>query len=146
MKKRINLIFIDIEGVLNSRHFNRMATYYTWDLFDPRSVKLLNRLIEEFDGKLVLTSNWTKRYELTKIREIFKKNKIEGSLIGSVINDSTKESAIKTYIDSLSSKLKNVNYIIVDNDSNLDQSDLINKIVKTNPEWGFTVIEYKKSI
>ncbi|MFA6199307.1 MAG: HAD domain-containing protein [Bacteroidales bacterium] len=62
----MKLILLDIDGVLN-HHDAYKAGFckYTnlddgshYQTFDPTSKALLNKLIEEFDAKIVISSTW----------------------------------------------------------------------------------------
>lgn len=53
-----NYIFLDVDGVLNSVSYFEKVGYETeWDV-DPDAVKLLGKLCQEFDCKVVLSSSW----------------------------------------------------------------------------------------
>lgn len=63
----MKVIFLDIDGVLNSQDWYKRRTRYpaprTMDQyhemeFDPEAVKLLKRIIEETGAKIVLSSSW----------------------------------------------------------------------------------------
>lgn len=138
-----NLIFLDIDGVLNSERLYKLASFWTWDLFDSESVRLLNRLVVKHDALIVVSSNWIKTYGLDIIAKTFKKNKIKFNDLGSIpisINY-TKEKAIEIYLKNLSEKFKDVNYIILDDEL---PNGIVN-LVKINPEFGFTFDDYVKA-
>jgi hypothetical protein len=135
-----NLIFIDIDGVLNSEHFYHVTAYHTWDLLDPSCVSLLNKLTEERRAQLVLSSDWRKTYGIKKVKEVFKKNKVKGTVIGNISLKHNKEEGIKNYLLSLSKHLKDINYVV------LDDKDLkINNLIQTNPKYGFDFKDYKQA-
>ena len=53
-----NYIFLDVDGVLNSVSYFEKVGYETeWDV-DPEAVKLLGKLCQEFDCKVILSSSW----------------------------------------------------------------------------------------
>jgi len=56
----LNVIFLDIDGVLNSEMYYRSVdrTIKDWSRFDPRVVDMIIELIEEFSAKLVISSTW----------------------------------------------------------------------------------------
>lgn len=136
--KKTNIIFLDIDGVLNSELFYRVTPFYTWDLFNPRSVLLLNELIEIHNVKIIITSNWCKTYGMPIIKKIFKKNGVGGKIIDAIPSDVDKETGIKNKIEILSD-LKNINYVILD-----DEELNIKHLVQTNPEYGLTLREHKR--
>jgi hypothetical protein len=54
------ILFLDIDGVLNSKLYYKYIYKpdSNWSRFDPYSVMLLKRLIEEFSLKIVISSTW----------------------------------------------------------------------------------------
>ena len=81
----MNIIFLDIDGVLNSDAWlaseNKKTLEYPLDQFDPRTVKLLNRIIEKTEAKIVLSSTWRLNRSIEDIQEIFKKVGIIGEIV-----------------------------------------------------------------
>lgn len=77
------LIFLDIDGVLN----NTVYFEYTKEEkatrpnFDPRCIKLLNRLCEETNAKIVITSTWRKGRSVDELQELFEKEGFNGEII-----------------------------------------------------------------
>ncbi len=51
----MKVIFLDIDGVLNPHTFNRESQSHT---LEPHLVKLLNRILDETDAKIVISSSW----------------------------------------------------------------------------------------
>lgn len=138
-----NLIFIDIDGVLNSFHFYQITPHYTWNLFDPNCVRLLNDLIKINNAKLVLISDWRKTYGIKKVKEVFKKNKIEGTIVGYIPTEHNKKVGIQLFLDNLKTNLRNINYAIVD-DSNDFFSNQIRHLIQINPEFGLTLKDHAR--
>jgi predicted phosphatase len=77
------LIFLDVDGVLNSHHFlkaqserlSRESTLRTWDdrdedMIDPAAVKLLAELVQRSGAFLVLSSSWRITRRLSHMREL----------------------------------------------------------------------------
>lgn len=64
------LIFLDIDGVLNSEEFMR----YRWrrgDLqLDRRAISRLNRLVQESGAGIVISSWWRMRYSIPELQHI----------------------------------------------------------------------------
>ena len=76
----MNIVFLDIDGVLNSRN-KLIELYYktgkphsgTNYPFDEKCLENLKRLIEETNSKIVITSTWRKYEEdMKKLINIFK--------------------------------------------------------------------------
>ena len=57
---RMKIIFLDIDGVMNSdMYFKSVDTRQNnRSRFDPNSVKMITRLIEEFNAIIVISSTW----------------------------------------------------------------------------------------
>ncbi len=53
----MKVIFLDIDGVLNSRRYDRIRTSSDGNI-DISRLPLLKRLVKERDAKIVLTSSW----------------------------------------------------------------------------------------
>ena len=81
----MKIIFLDIDGVLNSDTWQKTDQYKMgknpekW--FDPNAVNLLNKLIDETKAKIVLTSTWRLEYSLEEMRKIFSNVGIKCDLI-----------------------------------------------------------------
>lgn len=51
----MKIIFLDVDGVLNSMKTLRM---FGWDFIDPILVALVSRIVRETGAKIVLSSTW----------------------------------------------------------------------------------------
>lgn len=75
----VNILFLDIDEVLNC-NFNKeqddlhkhvmFCGKITHDRFNPALVANMNRLIERYDLKIVLSSTWRKLFDMITMREI----------------------------------------------------------------------------
>ncbi|MFZ2323275.1 MAG: HAD domain-containing protein [Ignavibacteriaceae bacterium] len=56
----MKIIILDIDGVHNSELYFRSVDRKKkgWSRFDPKAVKIVTRLVEEFDSKIVISSLW----------------------------------------------------------------------------------------
>lgn len=63
----MNIIFLDIDGVLNSDNYYRMVdrSLKDWSRFDPSAIILIKKLIVEFELKIVISSTW--RFGVVKL-------------------------------------------------------------------------------
>lgn len=52
----ISVIFLDFDGVLNS--LRSAIAFETYQRFDPVAVKIVRRLCDETDSKIVVSSTW----------------------------------------------------------------------------------------
>jgi hypothetical protein len=83
IKANINIIFLDIDGVMNSEnYFHNGPESLTWDMFNPDSVQLLNELTDLTNAKIIITSDWRKQHHIFEIIGIFQRNKVKADIIG----------------------------------------------------------------
>lgn len=59
----MRVIFLDVDGVLNSQQwalkmFAEGVRVYAEDMLDPHALRLLKRLVDESNAKLVVSSSW----------------------------------------------------------------------------------------
>jgi len=56
----MKIIFLDIDGVLNSEIYYRSVdrTAKDWSRFDPTTVDLIKKLVNEFFAQIVISSTW----------------------------------------------------------------------------------------
>ncbi len=116
-------LFLDIDGVLNSFDDYKMTgEEFLKKLNDisfvisSKQIDLLNNVVKEYNPKIVLSSYWRTRYDLTEINKMFKENGFVGQIIGMTDLDGKEHkerwSQIKRYIDKHNVK----NFIILDDD------------------------------
>lgn len=77
----MKVIFLDIDGVLNHENHYKwlmetdeptpLQRVYPYSEFNPRSCKILNRIIDETDAKIVLSSSW-RLDGITRMNNLFK--------------------------------------------------------------------------
>lgn len=81
----MKIIFLDIDGVLNSAAWFKRRKGKELDKdnfhFDPEAVKELNKITDETGAKIVLSSTWRKNRSLESLRELFQNVGITGELI-----------------------------------------------------------------
>lgn len=59
----MNIIFLDIDGVLNSERY--MRKYGSTGLvIDPLRLALVKRIVDETDAKIVLTTSWREHWDV----------------------------------------------------------------------------------
>lgn len=134
-------LFLDIDGVLVTRHFWKVALKKKissrdsfGNLFDPFAVKNLNKIIEEFDPDIVISSIW-RLMGLEKFLLMWNERKMRGRVIGTTNNKrgQSRGSEIQSYIEE-----NNVDkYVIIDDDSDMLKCQ-IPFFVKTTFGRGFT--------
>jgi hypothetical protein len=75
----MRVIFLDIDGVLNSRDFMGesppMSAFGGADeeLMDPAAVERLNTIIDQTDAHVVISSSWRFQYDYTQMGEMLTK-------------------------------------------------------------------------
>lgn len=146
----MNIIFLDIDGVLNSHRkleevYNKTHkphSGYEYP-FDEICLNNLKKLVEITDSKLVITSVWRKdeegRVTLTKA---LKEYELDQYIIGyTPILGKKRGIEIQAYLDQLD---YTPNFIILDDNS--DMEELINYLVKTNIKVGLTESNVEEAI
>jgi len=88
--KNRKIIFIDIDGVLNSHMFdlNNQKTQFTNNPeIDPSTILLLNEILE-FDKSifLIISSSWADTKTLTELRNLLEKNGLQTNRVCGKIN------------------------------------------------------------
>lgn len=93
------VIFLDVDGVLNSQKFMHFKEGQTsrhfgvspdgsefgfWaSMIDPKAVKILNKITDLTGAELVLSSTWRKSFKMiVEMREFFKKVGVTGKMVG----------------------------------------------------------------
>ena len=138
----MNIIFLDVDGVLNSikglnqTYFQTKRPYSGYDYpFDVRCIYNLKRLVNETNAYIVIISTWGK----DKIgRDILlaelKKYGLDTRIIGYTTDlKKSKEEEIKAFLEILN---EDINYIIIDDE--LTTSDLNKFLIKTDFRRGLT--------
>lgn len=71
----MNVLFLDIDGVLNSRKFFMEGTNdtedYPFNTIDLKSLKLLSKFVSSNNLEIVLSSSWRVIHSLKEINEFF---------------------------------------------------------------------------
>lgn len=78
----MNIIFLDIDGVLNSGPWMNIETAeaQAWwrrfgnhqiSLLDPKNVAVIAKLVHETGAKVVISSSWREAYSIELIKEMF---------------------------------------------------------------------------
>lgn len=145
MNNLYKLIFLDIDGVLNSEKFFRRRGEPDFDLgneppyplseFDPKSVGLLNKIINETNASIVVSSAWRIGRSIEELKELFDSVGIEGNIIGktssnlprSKYGETVRGDEIKLWLSIFeksfnTENFKNegtVSYVILDDDNDM---------------------------
>ena len=138
----MNIIFLDVDGVLNSikglkeTYYQTKRPYSGYDYpFDVRCMYNLKYLVEVTNSYIVITSTWRKDdFGKKVLLDELKKYGLDNRVIGyTSILHKTRREEIKAFLDILDEK---INYIIIDDDS--DFKDLEEHLIKTDFNYGLT--------
>lgn len=140
----MNLIFLDVDGVLNSvnhlikiyKQTHRPHSNFSYP-FDPCCLENLKTLVEKTNSKLVITSTW--RIEPVGRQTLLgtlKQYNMDQQVIGwTPILNTSRGIEIQTFLDNFKI-CRNPNFIILDDDS--DMNHLLPHLIKTNAQTGLT--------
>ena len=156
----MNIIFLDVDGVLNSERSciagqkrliayshsedDRPGTKFTKCTIDPIAVDLINHLCDEFDIKLVISSTHRKHFKdsptkLQEMQKYFNDLGITGEVIGWTKSGTGKRGPeIADWLDNHPEVTK---YLIVDDDSDM-LDEQMPYFVHCNYLYGFSSKQY----
>lgn len=142
----MKIIFLDIDGVLNSVRYDRQRTVNQGNIDETR-LQLIKELVEETKALIVLSSSWRKHWEkdITKcdaigreINEVFAKYQL-------VIYDKTESLPSNDRAQEIRVWLEHQGdieeYVIFDDIAFGWGDDLQDHLIKTNPRIGFGLEE-----
>jgi HAD domain in Swiss Army Knife RNA repair proteins len=142
----LKIIFLDIDGVLNSKEYYKKVNMKidNWDRFDPETVKLINALVQEFNARIVITSSWRFGAKDLLFKEL-KKSQLLKHLYKNwetpMIYLGTRGEEIKQWM----AKHPEVNgYVILDDRDDILPEQLAH-FIKTDIETGFKQVHYEKA-
>lgn len=127
----MKLIFLDIDGVINSskyiRTLNIVDEIYFWD---PEAVARLNVIIEKSKAKLVISSSWRVGRTLNQLKQLLNNNAgIKGPIIGKTpILTGDRGREIDAWLKSCKKKIHS--FIIIDDGSDMEPH--MDRLVKTS--------------
>lgn len=144
------VIFLDIDGVLNSHIFFRenLSTGSSAgdEKIDPKAVEQLNRITDATGAKLVISSSWRIlfRDREQKLFDLLKRHGVTGEFIGTTpLNGVRRGFEIQDWLDT--NKDMNVSkFIIIDDDS--DMEHLMDHLIKTSMTDGLLGIHAQMCI
>jgi hypothetical protein len=148
----VNIIFLDIDGVLNTWRFQDYQVKYhecdSWDAqfnFDPICMKNLKELIDKTDSYIVISSTWRNTNNgMNDINNNFKLYGMDKNRIISITPnypDKSRGYEIEQWLEQFENK--DINYIIID-DENVDI--LTDRLVLCNDYYGLTKNELEKAL
>lgn len=141
----MNVIFLDIDGVMVT---DRTLRAYSKDLgnpFDPYCVTQFNMLLDKTKAKIVISSTWRMGKTLKKLKNILRLN---GVMFADVIDKTPvlhvhRGLEIQMWLD-VNKHLNIEKFIIIDDDS--DMEHLMPRLVKCSMYGGFRHKHRKQAI
>ena len=138
-KEKVKIIFLDIDGVLNSEKSIKMNYYMNGkhsihvDLPHKSHVKWLNKIVEETGAKLVISSTWRIGTIARRISDILYLCGVKATVIDKTpVGNCERGIEIQTWLDE--TKYEILSFIILDDDS--DMLHLSNRLVQTKWKFG----------
>lgn len=163
-EKMKKIIFLDIDGVLNTRDWHSRMTKDTprdefgW-VFDPVAVENLVHIINETGANIVVSSSW-KYLGMTKLKEMWDIRNLPGDLLDITPNTVSDEILLNANLDEIElgvcrgneikewlSKHKGEvsNYVIIDDFDDLLPEQMCHAVI-TNTLIGITESDAEKAI
>ena len=146
----MNIIFLDVDGVLNSRNklieiYNKTHkphSGYSYP-FDERCLENLKLLVQETNSKIVVSSTWRKDKEgRITLLKVLSEYELDNKIIGyTPVLDKERGIEIKQFLISLK---ETHNFVILDDD--LDMGELNPFLIKTNGQVGLTYENVQEAI
>lgn len=146
----MNIIFLDIDGVLNNEiEFVKLNKEldYPLDYLHSNNIYHLNKIIEETGSKCVISSSWRKSTEIDEMQRLLELKGFKGEIIDSTIisEERNRGKKIKHWLDNNQCD----KYLILDDDT-FDIYNLVpenkNNFIKVNSLYGINEEIVKESI
>ncbi len=139
----MKIIFLDIDGVLNSDAWftklseNKMIYFSVVRDLDKDAVKILNRIIKESGAKIVISSSWRLMFTLDEIKTVLKDNGFE--FVNEIIDITPKRHTFPSRRGNEIQEWITVNqfkgpFVIIDDDG--DMEHLMDRLVQTSWSHG----------
>ena len=168
MNKHRKIIFLDIDGVLNTEYYQGLVEYQgkPWQdeygaFFVPKSVKQLKKIIDATDADIVVESSW-KYLGLDAMKELWDARNLPGRVIDITPSSVSDEYLSNVDLDNLDAsmlhckgleiaswlseqKKQDIRYVIIDDEYVILDSQLPHFIL-TNPYEGITEEQANKAI
>ena len=144
----MKIIFLDIDGVLNSRRFfaNNKAILPPSAQIDPQSVKQLNQITDATGAIIVVSSTWRYAYmhNLSGLRDFLSGHGVTGKVLDiTPINNDSRAQQIESWLDSTQRDIKS--FVVLD-DEDLGGKQLDKFLVLTTKQEGLMPTDVQKAI
>lgn len=155
----MKLIFLDIDGVLNSSTYFFSKEYldeteHMSDAelmllehpsnLDPTALKLINHIVNESGAQVVMSSSWRMKYSIEEWTEMMQKRGATFKISGRTpkFSDTTRGTEIMDFINSMRNRPDSI--VIIDDHSDMD--NLKKYLVLTNAKFGITMQDVEKAL
>ena len=164
MKDMIKVLFLDIDGVLNTGWWysqmdrNTPKDKYGY-AFDPKSVANLKKILDKTGADIVISSSW-KSFGLLELEDMWKDRGLPGKIIGITPNTVSDEMLLNADLDHmelfsirgmeinewLTKNGKHVSHYVIIDDMDNFLPEQKSHFVQTNPEVGITTEDTERAI
>lgn len=146
MKKTRNIVFLDVEGVLNNLHDAEVHYEKTKDQslvyegpFSKESMETLREIVLKTNSKIVVISSWRTSEKGRKVlNEVLEEYSLSKYLIGyTPIDRQKREREIIQYLKTEFDEDDDIRFVILDDESSFYEK-LYGHLVAINPYYGLT--------
>jgi hypothetical protein len=116
----MKIVFLDFDGVLNSRLFfaRRRETTGADDALDVAAVERVNRILARTGAKVVISSTWRVTDGMDRVREVLSKHGFVGEIVGATpTRGGTRGAEIKAWLDD---NPRPTGYVVLDDATDVD--------------------------
>lgn len=155
----MKLIFLDIDGVLNSstyffskEYLDETAKMSDAELMllahpshlDPVALKLVSHIVNESGAQVVLSSSWRMKYSTEEWTEMMQKRGATFKITDRTpkLSGTTRGTEIMDFINSMRSRPDSI--VILDDHN--DMGNLSKYLVLTNAKFGITMADAEKAL
>jgi hypothetical protein len=152
MSATLRLLFLDFDGVLNSRkYFNqRGPRTQPEDDIDPATIELVNEIIRQTGASIVVSSTWRRLFDPDWITAMLERKGLWARIVGSTpyvrprrfSETIMRGQEIATFIDSFPRQIASFSIL----DDGNDMLSLTHRLARTDSADGLTCSEVTKAI
>lgn len=139
------LIFLDIDGVMNSGFSKRSDKHFSL-AFDDNAVTNLKYILKHTEAKIVVSSTWRLGETVESLKkDLFSHYELDNYIVGVTpyFQETIRGLEIESYTANCT-KEEITNIVILDDDS--DMGSLLKYHVKTNAIYGLTLEDANRAI
>jgi hypothetical protein len=145
----LKIIFLDIDGVLNSDHYiaereaSPTAELWTSADLDPTAIRALNAIIVRTGAKVVVSSSWRHHHTLDELTTILRERGFVGDLIDATprMYGESRGTEIRTWIRVQG--VADLSIVVLDDEP--PTAELDPRWVRTDPSRGLTELEVERA-